>query len=166
MAEKLSRVFKRSLLLFVALWLSFSPNLLAETLEQRVERLEKLVRILQKKAGIKTPEELAAEQKYDDKGQAQRKDAIQRFPEISTFAAFDLHDDTLINGLGIELFHDRYKERRSKWKLELMLADEFAGLSAGYIMVPVINFNIGPFWGYDLEEHESMYGLKASVFSF
>lgn len=121
---------------------------------------------------IRSKEELEKALKIDATGESQRKDKPANFPEISTFVAWTNGRRDLINGLGVELFHDRDKPRRHNWMFKLLLADQWVGFSAGYILVPVINFNIGPFIAKDLEEDpitrdkETVWGIQASVFSF
>lgn len=124
------------------------------------------------KQPIRTKAEVVKVLKIDETGEARRKDKLANFPEISTFVAWSSGHRDLINGLGVELFHDRDKPRRHSWMFKLMLADQWVGFSAGYILVPVINFNIGPFIAKDLEEDpitrdkETVWGIQASVFSF
>ena len=108
----------------------------------------------------------------DETGEATRKDKLSTFPEICTFVAMSSGRRDLITGLGVELFHQRNLPRRHKLTFKLLLGNEWVGFSAGYILVPVINFNVGPFIGKDLEAHpttgkkETVWGLQASVFSF
>lgn len=85
--------------------------------------------------------------KIDEKGEAQRKDKLSEFPEISVYTGWHHRKDTVITGLGVELFHSQNHPRKHKWKFQLIVGDNVAGLSVGRILVPVINFEIGP--GYD-----------------
>jgi hypothetical protein len=145
-----------------------------EALEARLDTMELKLEIfgdpeLPKK--IRSKEELADALQIDETGESQRRDKVANFPEISTFVAWSNGRKDLVNGLGVELFHNRNKPRRHNWMFKLLLADEWVGFSAGYILVPVINFSIGPFVALDLEERpgkdkETVFGIQASVFSF
>lgn len=145
-------------------------------LEARMDLMElKLERFSDrdiKPAKVRSKEELEAALQIDETGEAKRKDKLANFPEISTFVAWANGRRSLVNGLGVELFHNRNAPRRHKWMFKLLLGDEWAGFSAGYILVPVINFNIGPFIAKDLTENpitndkETVWGIQASVFSF
>jgi hypothetical protein len=120
---------------------------------------------------IRTKEELEEALQLDETGESQSTDELDSFPEVSTFVAWSNGHRDLVTGLAVELFHDRDKPRRHTWMFKLMLADEWVGFSAGYILVPVINFNIGPFVAKDLRDSptrgkETVVGLQASVFSF
>ena len=165
------------------LLLCLAPLSNAANLEVRVTTLEARLDMMQlklelfsdqdiKPQGIRTKEELVRDLEIDETGTAKRKDPLANFPEVSTFAAWSNGRRSLVNGLGVELFHDRNQPRRHKWMFKLLLGDEWAGFSAGYILVSVINFNIGPFIGLDLEEgpltqhKETVWGIQASVFSF
>lgn len=145
-------------------------------LEARMDTMELKLELFQEppspKRSVRTREELESALQIDSTGEAQRRDKLASFPEISTFVAWSSGRRDLINGLGVELFHDRDKPRRHHWMFKLMLGDEWVGFSAGYILVPVINFNVGPFIAKDLEEDpltqekETVWGVQASVFSF
>lgn len=118
-----------------------------------------------------TKAELESALKIDGTGKATRKDKISDFPEISTFVAVTTGERVIVNGLAVELFHKRSAPRTSRWMYKLMLSNDWAGISVSRILIPVINFNVGPFIGLDLEDDrkgtsETVYGLQASVFSF
>lgn len=85
--------------------------------------------------------------KIDNSGEAQREDAITNFPEVSVFTGYNFRKEKIVTGLGVELFHNQNKPRRHRWKTQLILGDDMAGLSIGKILVPVVNFEVGP--GYD-----------------
>ena len=87
--------------------------------------------------------------KPDKDGKATRKDKIMRFPEISTFTGFDTKKDEFKVGLGIELFHKRDRPRRHKWKFEAQFGEDYAGIAIGRIVIPVVNFTVGVFYGTD-----------------
>jgi len=96
---------------------------------------------------ILSEDELMRVLRVDETGEARRKDALSDFPEVSVYTGWNFRKDKVITGLGIELFHSQNRPRDYKWKFQLMLGDDIAGLSVGRILVPVINFEVGP--GYD-----------------
>jgi len=146
------------------------------SLEERMDGLELKLEVFTdwgvQPRKFRSKEELSRVLELDDTGEAQRKDKLVSFPEISTFVAWSYGRRSMVNGLGVELFHNRNEPRRHKWMFKLLLGDEWVGFSVGYILVPVINFNVGPFIAKDLEEDpitrekETVWGVQASVFSF
>ena len=98
--------------------------------------------------------------------------SIQRFPEISTLYGVDRDRDAQI-ALGIELFHNRAKARKHRWKFELQLADNEIGLGAGYILVRGVNLTLGPFYRWKIDkdqlaagERRKTWGLRLGLFKF
>ena len=98
--------------------------------------------------------------------------AIQKFPELSTLYGV-AHGGEARVALGVELFHNRAKPRKHRWKLELQLADNEIGLGAGYILVRGVNFTLGPFYRWKIDpdqlltgERRKTWGLRAGLFKF
>jgi len=170
-----SKLFKVLFVLCLAHQASAGLESSLMDLEARMDLLELRLERFQEPGApgkVRSKEELKEALQLDETGEARRKDSLANFPEISTFVAWSSGRRSLVNGLGVELFHDRNKPRRHKWMFKLLLGDEWAGFSAGYILVPAINFNVGPFIAKDLEEDpitrekETVWGVQASVFSF
>lgn len=104
--------------------------------------------------------------KIDAEGRPHRKDKISEFPEISTIAGYDFRSEDVIAGIGIEMFHKRNRPRNSPWKIEMQLSPNQVGVYFGRIIVPVVNFTVGPFVGYDTKNDRETYGLRMSFFKF
>lgn len=139
--------------------------------DSEIGKAESMVSAENGSVPARSKEELEADLQLDATGESRRKDKVASFPEVSTFVAWTDGHRNLVNGLAVELFHKRDRPRKHDWMFKLMLGDEWVGFSAGYILIPVINFNVGPFIGKDLEERpgrskETVFGLQASVFSF
>lgn len=140
-------------------------------LERRQGELESLIYAEDGSNKFRSKKNLEEVLQLDETGESRRRDKVASFPEVSTFVAWTDGHRNLVNGLAVELFHKRDRPRKHNWMFKLMLGDEWVGFSAGYILIPVINFNVGPFVGKDLEERpgrskETVFGLQASVFSF
>ena len=113
-----------------------------------------------------TIDELERVLKIDASGTPRRRDKISEFPEISTIAGYDFSTDDVVAGIGIEMFHKRNRPRSSPWKIELQLCPNQVGVYFGRILVPVVNFTIGPFIGYDTKNDRETYGIRMSFFKF
>jgi hypothetical protein len=109
-------------------------------------------------------EEWSSENSTDSDGKM-KPDRITRLPEISTLFGYGRGGDVKV-AIGIELFHNRSKPRTSRWKLELQVANDELAIGFGHIIVPVVNFTIGPYMGYDFEINQKTYGLRFGVFKF
>jgi hypothetical protein len=86
-------------------------------------------------------------------------------PEISTLFGVGKYGK-IGPAIGIELFHDRSKPRRHKWKLELQIAEEELSIGISRIIIPVVNFAVGPYIGRDFEDNETIYGVRFGIFKF
>jgi hypothetical protein len=102
--------------------------------------------------------------RFADNGRM-KDDSLTKLPEISTLFGVGRGGKFKV-AIGIELFHDRRKPRKHRWKLELQIADDELALGLGYILVPVANFTMGPYVGYDFEENHKTYGLRFGIFKF
>lgn len=94
-----------------------------------------------------------------------KPDKISKAPEFSAMYIIT-NDGKLKPGFGVELFHDRSKPRKSKWKWQLHLAENHVGIGVGRILIPVINLTAGPFYGYDKKKDSKSYGFRFSIFKF
>lgn len=92
-------------------------------------------------------------------------DPITRLPEISTLFGMGKHRK-IKPAIGIELFHNRDLPRKHKWKFELQIAEEELAFGVSRIIVPVVNFTIGPYIGKDFQYNETVYGVRFGIFKF
>lgn len=150
------------------------PILLAELKETKdhLARIEKALAEV-RESKIRTPKELDSALSVDATGKSTSSDALDDFPEVSAFSAYDFGSRKIVTGIGVEIFargknwRQRSKRnRRGEWKWELDVADSFVAISGGKITVPVINFRVGPFVGYNFNDKNASYGLSASIFDF
>ena len=86
-------------------------------------------------------------------------------PEISTLFGYGKGGE-IKPAIGIEIFHDRSKPRRHKWKFELQVAEDELALGVGRIVVPVVNFTIGPYVGFNFEYDDWTLGIRGGIFKF
>lgn len=143
-----------------------------ELSKARIELLE--LSLNQVREGlIRTPYELEQALGIGKTGESTSPDDLDDFPEISAFSGYDFGSKKIITGMGVEIFakNKNWKKRSDRnrkgdWKWELNVADSFVGISGGKITVPVINFRVGPFVGYNFEDDNASYGLCASIFDF
>jgi hypothetical protein len=108
--------------------------------------------------------ELFEDMKTDEEGRAE-SDSITKLPEISTLFGIGRRGKVGV-AIGIELFRPRNRPRNNKWKLELQFADDEVSMGFGRIVVPVVNFTVGPYIGYDFEEDNETFGLRFGIFKF
>jgi hypothetical protein len=109
-----------------------------------------------------SPDELFEKLRLNDKAEAGRKDSLMNFPEISVYTGWNFRKEKVVTGIGVELFHNQNRPRKHRWKTQLILGEDSAGLSIGKIIVPVVNFEVGP--GYDFINKAWL--LKMSWYKF
>jgi hypothetical protein len=88
-----------------------------------------------------------------------------KIPEISTLYGYGKYGK-LGFAVGVELFHDRRKPRKHKWKFELQLAQDEVAFGVSRIIARGANLTIGPYLGYDVEIEKTTYGIRAGLFKF
>ena len=94
-----------------------------------------------------------------------KSDDIDRLPEISTLFGYG-KGGKIKPAIGVEIFHDRSRPRRHKWKFEIQVAENELSLGIGRIIVPVVNFTVGPYFGFDFEDEDTTYGVRFGIFKF
>lgn len=109
-------------------------------------------------------EEWQAERSPNKEGKL-KPDPIMKLPEISTLFGVG-KGGKIAPAIGIEIFHDRTKPRRHKWKFEIQIAEEELSVGVSRIIVPVVNFTIGPYYGYDFGEDDKTFGVRLGIFKF
>lgn len=92
-------------------------------------------------------------------------DSITKLPEISTLFGVSRHWK-IKPAIGIELFHRRDRPRLHRWKFELQIAEEELAFGISRIIVPVVNFTVGPYIGRDFKYNETVYGVRFGIFKF
>jgi hypothetical protein len=92
-----------------------------------------------------------------------KADRISRVPEISNLIGID-NKGNLKMAIGIEIFHNRNKPRKCKWKKEIQLSDGEISFGFSRIIVPILNVTVGVFIGKNITHKYTVGGLRVGIF--
>lgn len=81
-------------------------------------------------------------------------------PDIKSGMVYPIKNSTIGPGFGVELV-----EKKSI-ACNLLVAQDVIAIGVGYLIVPVIEGELGVFYGYDVHEKDKEYGIYASFIKF
>lgn len=106
--------------------------------------------------------------KFDEEGRLHNEtEKTYRLPAIGVFAGYFPESHDLSTGLSVEI-SDRYKRHGlfRNVRFDLVVAEQKIGLSAGYVVFPVVDITAMTFFVRDFDRNEYTWGLGFGIIKF